>query len=108
MELEKLNKKVINELYKVFEDNDSFMIKEDDKYAEATNEILNIREIEDTNILRNLRNNFVYTISDLITSARELAEVDNKLNRICNIYMNMLQYVTTEIDSRIFVLEGNI
>lgn len=106
MDLLKLEDQTLANLYEAFKDNDGFMVKEDDKYAEATNEILGLHDIEDITELSNLRNNLVYTVGDLMTAARELAKVDSRLGRIYNIYMNMLQYVTTEIDGRIAAIEN--
>lgn len=108
MDLLKLEDQTMAKLYEAFKDNDGFMVKEDDKYAEAVNEILGINEIEDVNQLSEIRNNFVYTISDLTTAARALADIDKSLGKIYNIWMNMLQYVTTEIDSRIYVLGADV
>lgn len=108
MDLLKLEDKTLAKLYEAFKDNDGFMVKEDDKYTSATKEILGLQEINDINKLRDLRNNFVYTVSDILHASRIMANIDNSLGRIYNIWMNMLQYVTTEIDIRISELGGNV
>lgn len=107
MDLLKLEDDTLARLYEAFKDNDGFMVKEDDKYIKATNEILDLdnKELSD---LRKLRNNFVYTVSDLISATRKLASIDKSMNRVLNVYMNMMQYVTVEIDERIFGLGGMI
>lgn len=106
MDLLKLEDQTLAKLYEAFKDNDGFMVREDDKYANATNEILGLHGIEDISKLTELRNNFVYTVGDLMTAARALAKVDSTLGKLYNIYMNMLQYVTTEIDGRIAAIEN--
>lgn len=108
MDLLKLEDQTMAKLYEAFKDNDEFILKEDDKYAEAVVEILGIDDIEDLTVLSDIRNNFVYTVSDLMTAARALADIDKSLGRIYNIWMNMLQYVTTEIDGRIYLLGADI
>lgn len=107
MDLLKLEDTTLQKLYMAFKDNDGFMVKEDDKYIKATNEILDLdnKELSD---LRKLRNNFVYTVSDLISATRMLASIDKSMNRVLNVYMNMMQYVTVEIDERIFGLGGMV
>lgn len=103
MNLEKLDNKIVERLYKVFEDNNGFMVKEDNKYAIGTNEVLDLNSMS-IEELNNIRNRFVYTISDIITPLREIAGAD----KLLNVYMNMMQYVTTEIDIRIVKFGGNV
>lgn len=108
MDLLKLEDQTLANLYEAFKDNDGFMVREDDKYTKATNEILGIQEIRDISKLNDLRNNFVYAVGDLMTAARALARIDKTLGKIYNVYSNMLQYVTVEIDMRICQLGGTI
>ena len=70
MDLLKLEDRTLAELYEAFKDNNDFIVKEGDKYTEATNRILKLDTLKDINELRKLRNNFVYTVSDLMSASR--------------------------------------
>lgn len=104
MDLLKLEDQTLANLYKAFKDNDGFMVKEDMKYTNAVEGILKLSKINDVKTLSNLRNSFVYAVSDLMTASRELANIDKTLGKIYNVYSNMMQYVTTEIDERLYRL----
>lgn len=108
MDLLKLEDQTLANLYEAFKDNDGFMVKEDEKYTEATNRILDLNNINDVSKLRDMRNSFVYIMSDLMTAARTLMKISKPLEKIYNVYSNMLQYVTVEIDMRISELGGEI
>lgn len=108
MDLLKLEDRTLAELYEAFKDNNDFIVKEGDKYTEATNRILKLDTLKDINELRKLRNNFVYTVSDLMSASRMLADIDKSLGKTYNVWMNMLQYVTTEIDYRLCILGAGV
>lgn len=108
MDLLKLEDQTLANLYEAFKDNDGFMVKEGDKYTKATNEILKLDKIDNLEELVKLRDSFAYTVSDLMTAARTLMKISKPLEKIYNVYSNMLQYVTVEIDMRISELGGEI
>lgn len=107
MDLLKLENQTLASLYELFKDNDKITMTEDDKYAEGTKKILGLEQLN-LKQLRDLRNQFVMTVSDLMHAARILMEMESNLSRIYNIYSNMLQYVTTEIDYAIYQLGGEV
>lgn len=108
MDLLKLEDRTLAELYEAFKDNNGFIVKEGEQYTEATNRILKLDTIDNITELRDLRNNFVYTVSDLMSASRMLASIDKTLGKVYNVWMNMLQYVTTEIDSRIYRMGADV
>lgn len=108
MEFVKISNEKIIELYEAFKDNDGFMVSEGEKYTEATKRILDLDNIDNADTLRNLRNSFVYTVSDLMTAVRTLMQVSEPMKKMYNVYSNMLQYVTVEIDIRISECGGNV
>lgn len=108
MDLLKLEDQTLTNLYEAFKDNDRFIVKEDVKYTKAVEEILKLSKINNIKTLSDLRNSFVYAVSDLMTASRELANIDKTLGKIYNVYSNMMQYVTTEIDERLYRLGAEI
>jgi hypothetical protein len=108
MDLLKLENDTIQRLYEAFKDNDGFTVKEDEKYKKATEEILELNKKTDIQELIYLRDNFVYTISDLTQASRTLESMSDKYRKMTNVWMNMLQYVTTEIDCKLFKLGADV
>lgn len=107
----KLDNEVMAKLYEAFKDNDGFMLKEDEKYSDATNEILELYKYykpEHVTALRNIRNGFVMTVSDIMSASRMLADIDKSLGKVYNVWLNMMQYVTTEIDIAIANAGGEV
>ena len=96
MEILKIDLGTFKKLYNLFKDNNSFILKEDEKYEKGVKEILNLDNLNKVE-LQNIRNKFVETIYNIVQVLKYLSFVQNYDN-IHNVLINMLQYVTTEID----------
>ena len=107
MDLLSINDRTLASLYELFKDNNKVFVTEDEKYAKGTQEILKLKEL-DIKELRDLRNQFVKIMADLIHATRIMMEMESNLSKLYNVYSNMLQYVTAEIDFAIVKLGGEV
>lgn len=108
MILLKLEDDTVQRLYKAFKDNDGFTVKEDEKYKKATEEILELDNKTNIQELKDLRDSFVYTVTGLTQASRTLESMSDEYRKMTNVWMNMLQYVTTEIDCKLFKLGADV
>lgn len=101
-----IEKEKLEKLYNLFKDNDSYMLKEDVKYEKGVREILDLYNLN-LEELKNLRNNFVEDVYNIVQTFKQLSFLKD-FDKDHNIFINMLQYVTTEIDMAKVNLRGEV
>ena len=101
-----IEKEKLEKLYNLFKDNDSYMLKEDVKYEKGVREILDLYNLN-LEELKNLRNNFVEDVYNVVQTFKQLSFLKD-FDKDHNIFINMLQYVTAEIDMAKVNLGGEV